>query len=599
MKIKVSDYIALFLKQNNIYNVFCVTGGGSMHLNDSFGHDKEIKCTYFHHEQSASMAAEAFSRVNNEIAAVCVTSGPGSTNAITGVVCGWMSSIPMLIFSGQVRYATSIHTCKERLRTRGIQEFDIVSSTKNMTKYSVIVFEPREIAFHLEKALFLAKHGKPGPCWLDIPLDVQNSIIETRQLKHYDNKKEKKSFSTKTAKTIIDKIEKSNRPVLIVGKGIRLSNSYRLFVKLIDLLNVPVVNTTASVDCVPHDSNLYIGMCGIIGTRAGNYAVQNSDLIIALGSRLSYSTTGFDVDNWGSNAYKIANNIDINEISREELKIDIKINCDVQFVISKLINDLNKPLKPKNEWLDQCIKWRIKYQIIQKKYYDDVLPNLYVFYKELSKALNNTDCLVVSAGSARAIGSQSFVIREGMRFITNSSTASMGYDLPAAIGVCIARNKKRTILCTGDGSFQMNIQELQTIVHHNFPIKIFVFNNEGYCSIRITQDNYFQKPYVGIGKDSGDLSFPNLSKLIPAYGLQYFSCKKPNDISNIIELVLSYEGPCVCEIFSSKLQKIEPKVTDKRLKSGRVIKSSLENMSPFLSKRELKENTKNIGTKRK
>ena len=592
MKIKVSDYISNFLYNNGVKDIFTVVGGGAMYLNDSFGHNKNLHCTYFHHEQAASMAAEAYARVNNEIAAVCVTSGPGATNAITGVLCGWMSSIPMLIISGQARYSTTIHTSNVKLRTRGIQEFDITGSIKNMTKYCELISDPNMISYCLEKALFLAKEGKQGPCWLDIPLDVQSAIIDTRKILHYKCNKNSNFPTKKAINDVIYELKKAQRPVILAGNGIRLSESHNKFLELVDKLNIPVVTTVGSVDAISYSHPLFVGISGTTGSRAGNFAIQNSDLVLSLGSRLSFSHTGFNSKDWARNAYKIVNNIDINELNKSDIDIDLKIDCSVSIFIDLLLSRLEKPLLKKSKWIDKCLYWKERYPVVQNKHYADDKPNIYVFYKELSTYLTNKDILLVSAGTARVVGSQASMIKEGMRFITNSSTASMGYDLPSAIGTCIANNRKRIVVCTGDGSIQMNIQELQTIVQNRLPIIIFVLNNKGYHSIRMTQSNYFDNSLVGVGEESGDLSFPDLSKLAKAYGIKYLSCHKSVNLTKTINKTLNFDGVCLCELFLSIKQKTEPKVSSKKLKNGQFKSALLEDMTPFLSRKEFNKNMK-------
>lgn len=589
---RVSDYIADFLANHNIHDIFTVTGGGAMYLNDSFGHHPQLNCIYNHHEQASAMAAEAYARIDNRIAAVCVTTGPGATNAITGVVCGWMDSIPMLIFSGQARYATTVYASGLHLRTRGIQEFDIIGSVKNMTKYCQIIQDPQTIRYCLEKALFLAKNGRPGPCWLDIPLDVQGSIIETTHLQGYIPTESEKEYSSlqNQAKFILKKIAKSQRPILFVGNGVRLAGAHKDFMRLIEKLNIPVVTGMSSIDAMPTEHRLYVGRSGITGDRAGNFAVQNCDLLISLGSRLSFLQTGFNYENWASKAYKIINDIDKEELKKDSLHGDCNICCDVKLLIQALLDNIkNTPALPEH-WISQCMFWKQKYPVVQKKHYQDEKPNIYAFFKELTKRLTPEHILVVSVGSARVAGSQASIIHPEMRFITNPSTAAMGYGLPAAIGVSVADKNRPVVLVTGDGSLQMNIQELQTIIHHKFPMHIFVINNRGYQSIRTTQQNYFKEPLVGVGPDSHDISFPDLKKISEAYGFAFRRCVYSYELNDCIEWAIKQAHPCICELMVSTDQRIEPKVASKRLPNGQMSSASLEDMAPFLPSEELKRN---------
>lgn len=592
MKQRVADYIADFFVNHQIKHVFTVTGGGAMYLNDALGHHPELHCTYNHHEQASAMAAEAYARIDNHIAAVCVTSGPGATNAITGVVGGWMDSIPMLILSGQARYATTVYASGLRLRTRGVQEFDIIGSVQNMTKYAVVVSDPKKIRYCLEKALYLAYEGRPGPCWLDIPLDIQGVQIESDGLTGYDPPQRELPDLSAKAEQIIHKITGSKRPIVYIGNGVRLSGAHLRMLKLVHRLNVPVITSTGSIDAIASDHPLYVGRIGMTGDRAGNYAMQNADLFISFGGRLSFSQTGFAHEAWAPNAYKIINNVDPEELKKDSLHADVCINCNVADLIEAILKKLGHPLPPKEEWLKSCMKWKQKYPVIQDRHLQDKKPNIYAFFGRMTKRLGKTDCLVVSVGTSRVVGSQASFIKEGMRFITNPSTAAMGYDLPAAIGVCEARHQKKTYLVTGDGSLQMNLQELQTIVQNRLPIMIFVMNNQGYQSIRTTQKTYFSTSLVGVGSDSGDLSFPDLSMLSSAYGLPYLKCESMETMPDAIEWALSNNGPGLCEMILSITQKVEPRVLSQKKPDGSFISGTLENMFPFLPQDEIEENMK-------
>ncbi len=591
MRQKISDYIADFLVKNDITDVFTVTGGGAMHLNDSFGHHPNLHCTYNHHEQASAMAAEAYARMDNKIAAVCVTTGPGATNAITGVAGGWMDSIPMLIFSGQARYATTVQASGLELRTRGVQEFDIVSCVRNMTKYAHMITDPADIRYCLEKALYIARSGRPGPCWLDIPLDIQGATVETETLVGYVEPQEDYAPATGVAEDIIRRIQAAERPILFVGNGVRLSGAHDKFISLIEKLNIPVVTGMSSVDAVHSTHPLYVGRSGGTGDRAGNFAIQNCDLLLSLGSRLSYFQTGFNDKTWARAAFKIINDIDPAELEKDSIHADMKICCDVRKLMNALNMALSTALPPKKEWSDTCQGWKEKYPVVLQKHYEDTKPNIYAFYNEMTKRLSGSDALVVSVGTSRVAGSQSSIIHEGMRFITNPSTAAMGYGLPAAIGICVAKKCKKTILVTGDGSLQMNLQELQTIVHNKLPIVMFVMNNQGYHSIRMTQSTYFGKPLVGVGSDSGDISFPDLKKIATAYEIPFIRCEKLCDMVDCIEKALSHQAePVICEMMLSTDQITEPKASSKKLDNGQMVSAPLEDMAPFLPKEELKEN---------
>lgn len=604
MKQKVSDYIADFIARWGIQDIFTVTGGGAMHLNDAFGHHEKLHCTYQHHEQACAMAAEAYARVENKMAAVCVTTGPGATNAITGVLGGWMDSIPMVIFSGQARYATTVPASGLPLRSMGVQECNIVPVVTPLTKYAHMVVHPEDIRYHLEKALYFAVTGRPGPVWLDIPLDVQGAVVETEKMPSYDPKENPellpKSISEDVVEQILDKLQESSRPVLFPGNGVRLAGAIEEFRYLAEILGVPVITGMSSVDAIESDHPLFVGRSGGTGTRPGNFALQNSDVLLSIGNRQGFAQTGFQFKDWSRESYTILNDIDENELKKPSLHVSLPVCGDAGELIKKLVTaarnrgaSKEQPLFSGEDWRRQCSLWKEKYPVVTKKHYETTeegCTNIYAFYEELSKAMKENQNLMVSVGTSRVAGSQAFRVKKGQRFITNPNTASMGFCLPGAIGVCIASGKKPVVCVTGEGSLQMNLQELQTIWQNRLPVKLFVINNQGYHSIRQTQQNYFGEPLVGVGEESGDLSFPDLEKLIPAYGFPYRSIHTSEELQEKIEEVLNFDGAIVCDVFVTKYQKTEPKTSAKKLPDGRMVSAPLEDMYPFLSREELEEN---------
>ena len=604
MKQKVSDYIADYIANLGIRDVFTVTGGGAMHMNDAFGHHPALHCTYQHHEQACAMSAEAYARLDNRLAAVCVTTGPGATNAITGILGGWMDSIPMLVFSGQARYATTVRSTGLDLRSMGVQECDIVPVVTPLTKYAYMVKDPSTIRYHLEKALHLAVSGRPGPVWLDLPLDVQGAVIDTETLTGYDPAEDAAQVpggvSAKIIDQVLEKIRYSNRPVICPGNGVRLAGAMDAFQELVKVLGVPVATSMSSVDAMESDSPLYVGRCGGTGNRPGNFAVQNSDVLLALGNRLGFTQTGFQYKSWAREAYTIVNDIDENELKKPNVHVSLPVCADAGVFIRALLAEAKKqgaseenPYFAGESWRIQCRNWKEKYPVVTEEHYKTIeegCTNIYAFYQELSRAVPENTNVVVSVGTSRVAGSQAFHIKKGQRFITNPNTASMGFCLPAAIGVCVASGNQPVICVTGEGSLQMNLQELQTIRQNRLPVKLFVVNNQGYHSIRQTQQSYFKEPLVGVGEESGDLSFPDLSKLIPAYGFPYYSCHSSETLSDVIGQVLAEKGGAVCEVFVTKYQKTEPKAASKKLDDGTMFSAPLEDMYPFLSREELKEN---------
>ena len=604
MKQKVSDYIADHIAEWGIRDVFTVTGGGAMHMNDAFGHHPKLHCTYQHHEQACAMAAEAYARMDNRMAAVCVTTGPGATNAITGVLGGWMDSIPMLVFSGQARYATTVAASGLKLRSMGVQECNIVPVVASITKYAQMIIHPEDIRYHLEKALYMAVNGRPGPVWLDIPLDVQGAVIETEELRGYDpqeNPEEKPTeISQDVIQQIMDKIEKSHRPVLFPGNGVRLAGAMDDFQKLVNILGVPVITGMSSVDAMESEHPYFAGRSGGTGTRPGNFALQNSDVLLSIGNRQGFAQTGFQYQDWARGSYTILNDIDENELKKPSLHVSLPVCGDAGDLIRKLIcaaelrgADETNPLFKGRDWIRQCQVWKQKYPVVTAKHYEMIeegCTNIYAFYEELSKAMQEGQTLMVSVGTSRVAGSQAFRVKKGQRFITNPNTASMGFCLPAATGICVAQPGKPVVCVTGEGSLQMNLQELQTIWQNRLPVKLFVINNQGYHSIRQTQQSYFEPPLVGVGAESGDLSFPDLSRIIPAYGFSYRAVHAAEELPETLHQILEEDGASVCEVFVTKYQKTEPKTSAKKLPDGSMVSAPLEDMYPFLSKEELEEN---------
>ena len=659
MKKRLSDYIADRLVEAGICQVFTVTGGGAMHLNDALGHKEGLHCLYNHHEQASAMAAEAYARIHNRIAALCVTTGPGGTNAITGVVGGWLDSIPMLVLSGQVRYDTTARWSGVGIRAMGDQEFDICKSIDCMTKYSEMVIDPERIRFCLEKALYLSQSGRPGPCWLDIPLNVQSAQIETEALVGFDpaayeaggtgwgtkeaqdshgipgdfaGKGEKRQVlpppvSRETAMAVLEKIRAAQRPVINAGNGIRIGKAFDVFERVVNKLGVPVITGWDSEDLMCDDDPLYVGRAGNMGDRPGNFAIQNSDLVLSIGSRLSIRQVGYNYGTWARAAYVIVNDIDEEELKKPSVHSDMRIHGDARDLLEQMDKVLDELLTVEEgraggeaagkpffdggqglagmSWIETCRMWKEKYPVVLPKHFahgDEEPANVYAMIKEISSRLEEGQITVVGNGSACVVGGHAWVIKKGQRFITNSAIAAMGYDLPAAIGVWAASRDqqcyhqgdrvtgKDLILLTGDGSIQMNLQELQTIIHHEMNIKIFLINNGGYHSIRQTQKNFFGEPLVGIGVDSGDLSFPSMEKLAAAYGYPYVAVYHNSQLPEAVEQTLAIDGPVICEVFVSRDQNFEPKSSAKRLPDGTMVSPPLEDLSPFLPDEEMDAN---------
>lgn len=601
MKIRLADYVAEFLVAHGVTDCFSVVGGGAMHLNDALGHKDGLKVTYNHHEQACAIAAEAYARIDNRIAAVCVTTGPGGTNALTGVLGGWLDSIPMFIISGQVRYDTTaryaLHYTKTPLRAMGDQEYDIVKSVTPMTKYATMIEDPLQIRYALERAWHLATTGRPGPVWIDIPVNYQGSYIETDDLTGY-NPAEDDAFlpppvSSDLVNKVLNAITQAKRPVIHAGYGIRLSGAYNLFRSVIDKLNIPVVTYWNAIDLIEDEHPLYVGRAGNMGDRPGNWAIQNADLVIAIGTRISIRQVGYNWKTWARAAKVIMVDIDQAELKKPTLHVDMPIWADAKDFLTQLNSAITQDSVFQNRiWLDACQNWKKNYPVVQPQQWEEneSTANVYAFVRYLSEQLPENSLTAVSNGACCVVGHQTYVIKKDSRFANNSAVASMGYGLPAAIGTCIAGGRAETICLEGDGSIMMNLQELQTIITNKLPIKVFLINNSGYHSIRITQSNLFSEHCkVGIGEESGDLSFPAFRKIADAFGFPYYEAHSNASMKETVDKVLALDGPVFCEIYTDTEQRWEPKSSTKRLEDGTLVSPPLEDLAPFLPREELKE----------
>ena len=604
MKQRLADYVADFLINHGVTDCFSVVGGGAMHLNDALGHKEGLKVTYNHHEQACAIAAEAYARLDNRIAAVCVTTGPGGTNALTGVVGGWLDSIPMFIISGQVRYDTTARYAMKftdgmPLRAMGDQEYDIVKSVTPMTKYAVMIEDPKQIRYALEKAWHLATTGRPGPVWIDIPVNFQGGYIETEELEGYDPSEDDAllppKVSEQTIQTVLEKIRMAKRPVFHAGYGIRLSGGYEVFRKVAEKLNIPVVTYWNAVDLIEDDNELYCGRAGNMGDRPGNWAIQNADLILAIGTRISIRQVGYNWKTWARAAEVIMVDIDQAEMKKPTLHVEMPIWADAKDFLNRMNESIGQeyPVNRSKEWLATCQRWKKEYPAVLSRQWEEngETANVYAFVRYLSSRLPENSLTAVSNGACCVVGNQAYVIQKGSRMANNSAVASMGYGLPAAIGTCIGGGRRTTICLEGDGSIMMNLQELQTVLTNRLPIKLFLINNNGYHSIRITQNNLFKEhSKIGIGPESGDLSFPEFKKIAEAFGYSYYCASSNKEMKEVVDKVLAENGPVFCEIFTDTTQVWEPKSSTKRLSDGTLVSPPLEDLAPFLPREELEKN---------
>ena len=595
--VKLSDWVAGQLADHGIEQVFMLTGGGAMHLNHSLGTHPRLSTTFMHHEQALAMAGEAYYRLTNRLAAVNVTSGPGGTNAITGVYGAWVDSIGMLVISGQVKIETTVRYTGLPLRQYGDQELDIEELVRPITKYVVMVTDPRSIRYHLEKALYLATHGRPGPVWLDIPLDVQAAKIDPDDLLPGFDPAEldepwRRTDLAATATAILEKLRAAQRPVVFAGSGVRLSGAHAQFLTLIEKLSVPVVTGWNAHDALWNDHPLYAGRPGTVGDRGGNMVTQSADLLLILGSRLNIRQVSYNWKTFAREAYKIWVDIDPIELQKPNVVPDMPVVADLADLIPALIaQPYAGPTPEHEEWLEWSRERVRRFPAVLPEYYDHgPLNHPYVAMEALFRALDVDDVVVTGNGSACVVSFQAAEIRRGLRLWTNSGSATMGYDLPAAIGACAATgNQRRVIAIAGDGSIMMNLQEMQTIAGYGLPVKVFLINNSGYVSIFQTHRNFFNGVEVGGGPKSS-VTFPDFSRLATAFGFAYFRADSHNDLPGAIAAALAAEGPVLCEIMVDEHVSFAPKLGAKAHADGRITSPPLEDLSPFLPREVLREN---------
>lgn len=592
---KVSEICADFFVKKGVTDVFTVTGGGAMHLNDAFGHKKELKSTYNHHEQASSIAAEGYARLTGKIALTIVTSGPGGTNAITGVMGGYLDSIPMFVLSGQVKRETTIASCPELgLRQLGDQEFPIIDSVKNMTKYAHMLMNPEEVLYHLEKAWFLANNGRKGPVWIDIPLDVQAAKVEEDTLIHFEGGEEETQLSNVENPTydksltasILEKISNARRPVILAGTGIRLAGAKAEFDKLVDKLQIPVVTAWNANDIIADDNPYFCGRPSTVGTRGGNIVTQEADVLLVLGCRLNIRQISYNYKEWSKDAYKIVVEIDPRELNKPTVDIDMKVNANLKDVISDILDSDYKPSSFHETW----VKWgrdiNKRYPACLEEYNNVTNPvNPYVFIDRFSKVLDDDDKIICGNGSACVVSFQAMNVKSKTRLFTNSGCAAMGYGFPAAVGGAVALKGERVISIDGDGSFMMNMQEMQTIVYNKLNLKTFIINNNGYHSIRQTQTNLFNGDLVGVCDGNG-LSFPDFEKIAYAFGMRYVRISDSSEIEEKTREAISGVDPVLCEVICSDKQNFAPKLSSKVLPDGKIVSPPIDDMFPFLDRGE-------------
>ena len=577
MKKRIADIIADTLVKHGITTVFSVVGGGAMFLNDALGHHEGLEVKYMNHEQACSMAAEGYVRATGKMAAVCVTSGPGGTNALTGVLGAFQDNYPILVISGQVKYENSIQSTGLNLRFLGEQEHNIVDTVKNLTKYATMVSKPENAVYEIEKAIYIADTGRRGPCWVDVPLNIQGGYLDDEAVRIFEVNNGESEWDPNP---FLKEISKAKRPVVLTGSALRSSHCVDEFYELMDEMKIPVLTATYNADVVNTNHPYYFGNFGVNGGRAGNFIVQNADLIIGMGCRMAFRQIGFNYPAFAPKARKLVGEVDNEQLKKPTLSIDVAINEDIVKVIKTLNGCISGVYKDTCGWLDYCKKLKERFPVYLEKFEKSDAVNPYYFNKELRKILDDEAIVVLGNSSIAGQILQMGVETSKQRIINNMNCGSMGYDLPASIGAAVGSGKEITLI-TGDGSIQMNLQELQTIIQYNLPVKIFVCNNGGYRAIVRTQKNFFNGRYTGCSPETG-VGLPNFEKIAMAYGFPYIKIKNHAELPEKIKDFYQIEGYALCEIMQDYDQAIEPRIMSKQAEDGSIISPPLDDLYPFL-----------------
>jgi acetolactate synthase-1/2/3 large subunit len=598
---RLADYVIGFVAQQGVKHVFLVTGGGAMHLNDALARCNDLTFVCNHHEQASAIAAENYSKATNNLGVALVTTGPGGTNAITGVAGAWLDSTPMLVISGQVKRADRMYRPDGSplgVRQRGSQEVDIVALVKPITKYALTIEDPLSIRYHLEKAAYLARSGRPGPVWIDIPIDVQAAQVEPGSMRAFDpaeSAKPDQDGLVAQVREVIDRLNRAERPFIFAGNGVRVSGAAAAFEKLVRLLNVPVGLTWMAMDLLDDDDPLFVGRPGTIASRGANFALQNADFVLVIGTRLDPPLMGWNPDQFARGAYKAVVDIDPAELRKLEGAIDNPICADARDFIDKMLDESGSALgkhrdKDRSPWVQRCQDWKARYPLVLPEHRSPGLVSVYHLAEVLGQEIGPNDQIVSgSSGSANEVFLLAYRARKGHRVFHTAGLGAMGYGIPASIGVCLGTGKRKTICVDGDGGFQLNIQELATVAHLRLPIKFFVLNNQGYASIRATQTNYFGGANIGCDSNTG-VSLPDYRKVARAYGIKTALIEDQSDLRAAVRRVLGSRGPVVCDVHVIPDEIRGPRVTSIQRADGSFVSKPLEDLWPFLDRNEFAEN---------
>lgn len=590
---RVADYILKYLTDQGVTDAFMITGGQAMHLNDAAFRNEKLNVICLHHEQAAGMAAEAYGRIVGKPAIALITAGPGSVNVTNGLMGGWTDSSPMIIISGQSHLVNVKYQDATGIRQYGVQGINTRLFVEKATKYFVTVDDPKKILFYLQQAYYLATTGRPGPVWIDVPIDVQRAEVPEGELEQFIVPEEAFKFiKEEQIQGVIDLIGEAKRPIILAGQGVRLSGAVAEFIAVCEQLNIPVLTSRLGIDLINSDHRLYVGRPGTYGERAANFAVQNADLLIAIGCRLATSLVGYNTKDFGRQAKKVVVDVDQKEIDKPDFNFVLKINSDAKLFLTELQRQLPSCHLPNfTDWLKRCKQWRDKYPVVLPEYKNEQPVNSYYFTDRLSELCGADDLTLVDTGSCFHVASQAWKIKKGQRWLTTGGLSSMGY-WAAGIGACIANHRQNTIVITGDGSFQMNIQELATIAHNKLPIKVFIFNNNGYLLIRHTQRNFMEGRLIGEGPATG-VWCPDSLKIAQAYGIKGVRIESVAEVDDKIKEVLAYDGPVICDVMTPEWQLLIPRVQSEKKPDGTMVSRDYEDMFPYLSPEELAENMKN------
>lgn len=584
----VAEYIAARLAEAGCRHVFAISGAGNMFLFDAIDRNPELEYVCPHHEQAATMAAVAYTRMTNHerMGVAMTTAGPGAINAVTGLLNGWADSIPMVVLSGQEKTA-SIAVGRE-LRMWGVQGFDVVRTVSPFCKYAVMLTDPQTVAYHVDRALYEARNGRPGPVWIDVPMDVQSARIDVEQLERFVPPVVEKNDLSAIAARVARMIEGAERPVLLLGNGIRLAGGQQLVPELMAKVPAPVITAWSGMDMVPAQTARFYGHAGVYGGRCGNFVVQNADLVVAIGSRLAIPQVGYDLSEYARGARKVMVDVDPVELKKLEAMVDVPVQADAREFIEALLVELG-PVSF-DAWVGQCEEWKQHYPLIEPEHHTNGhrAINTYRFIDVLNRHLTGEDLVVADAGAAHTSTQQVIAIQPGMKFIATTGLGEMGYGLPAAIGAAFARPEKRVVLITGDGSMMMNLQELQTIVHHQLPVKIFLYDNDGYLTIRNTQNALFGGRQAGSGGKTG-VTCPDFVKVAQAFGIPTLEIEDYADVSEGIARTFAMPGPVVTVVYTDPKQVFVPKLSISTSANGALVSPPLEDLSPLIAREQLEQ----------